>query len=273
MHEQSPSMKAFFFGDPERRLFGIHHPARASARRDAAVVLCYPGPQEYSRSHWAFRKLATLLSSDGFDVLRFDYFGTGDSSGDPAEADVATSVMDIEIASRELLDTTELSRLSLVGMRLGAALALRATMTVAEVRQVVLWDPVVRGRDYLRELEAQHESQALLRLQPLPHAEPPWNELLGFPCTPRFLRDMDSLDLTTQPARPGTVDLVWTGADPAAQHSAVLQAWAAREKIPLRSRAQAAEFGGERAVQDGVLMVDKALGAIVEALAAGPQMA
>lgn len=273
MHEQSLAMKAFFFGDPERRLFGIHHPARASTRREAGVVLCYPGAQEYGRSHTAYRKLASLLAAEGFDVLRFDYFGTGDSAGESNEAELDTAVASIETASRELLDAAEVTRLSLVGMRLGAPLALQAAARLSNVRQVVLWDPVIRGSDYLRELEAAHESQSLLRLQPLPHREPPWDELLGFPCTAHFRCELESLHLTRTPARTGTVDVVWTGGGGEAAE-AELEEWAARPGIRLRIRRdRGGDSPGERVVQDGILVVDKALGSIVEALVAGPEKA
>ena len=55
------------------------------------MVLCYPGGQEYIRSRRAFRQLAIRLSSAGFPVLRFDYHGCGDSSGDDDEGKISQS--------------------------------------------------------------------------------------------------------------------------------------------------------------------------------------
>ncbi len=70
-----------FFGDPARQLFGVYHPAAEGNAAERAVVLCAPSPQEYMPTHWAYRRLAALLAKAGVHVLRFDYFGMGDSAG------------------------------------------------------------------------------------------------------------------------------------------------------------------------------------------------
>ena len=73
-------MKPLFFGEANRRLYGVYHPPAKPSRH--AVLLCYPGMQEYNAAHWMFRRLATSLSREGHHVLRFDYYGTGDSDGE-----------------------------------------------------------------------------------------------------------------------------------------------------------------------------------------------
>ena len=42
---------------------------------------CQPLGHEYIRAHRTFNQLAAGLARAGFPVLRFDYSGTGDSSG------------------------------------------------------------------------------------------------------------------------------------------------------------------------------------------------
>src|SRR4051812_9992414 len=168
-----------FFGKSEAPLLGVYHPPRGTAPRDTGVLLCYPAPQEYMRTHWAFRKLATMLAKEGFHVFRFDYFGTGDSAGDSGEATLSKWRENVALAARELRDVASVTKISAVGFRLGAALV--ATADDLMLTDLVLWEPVVRGLVYLGELEAIQTRRLSLDL------DPPWRaserpaELLGFP--------------------------------------------------------------------------------------------
>jgi len=148
-------MNPFFFGTRQRRLFGVYTPGRATAAGAGtrAVVLCAPWGQEYLRAHRSLRQLGALLNQAGVHVLRFDYFGTGDSAGEMLEASLAGWEQDIETAIDELRDSTDAARVGLVGLRLGATLAARvAQRRRKDVDALVLWDPVVSGEGYLREL-------------------------------------------------------------------------------------------------------------------------
>jgi pimeloyl-ACP methyl ester carboxylesterase len=145
-------MNPLFFGSTERPLFGVYHPPRAREPRTHGVVLCYPVGQEYMRAHRAFRQLAILLSKSGFPVLRFDYFGTGDSFGDATQATFDQWVADIGTAIDELKDSAAVESVSLIGLRLGACFAAQVQAQRADVSRVVLWDPVVEGAPYWADL-------------------------------------------------------------------------------------------------------------------------
>ena len=147
-------MQPVSFGTSDRQLQGIYYPPEGDAVRDAAVLVCGPAPQEYMRTHWAVRKLAGLLARRGFPVMRFDYFGTGDSAGETEEGRPALWVEDVKAAARELVDVSGAYALSAVGLRLGASLAAIATAGGLDVEDLVLWEPVVHGPSYLEELRA-----------------------------------------------------------------------------------------------------------------------
>lgn len=187
-------MGATFFGNSREALFGFYHPARGRAR-DAGVLLCGPAPQEYMRTHWAFRKLAELLTRAGFHVFRFDYFGTGDSAGATDAGTLPVWRENIATAAQELCDVASVQRVAAVGFRLGALLAATSNVRFSEL---VLWEPVVRGERYLRELEAAQD--VLLRQNPAPA----WKrgarlpELLGFPLSREQEAAIRALDLTKQ---------------------------------------------------------------------------
>jgi pimeloyl-ACP methyl ester carboxylesterase len=143
-------MMPFYFGASERRLFGLYEPAAGGGAVERAAVLCQPFGGEYVFAHRSMRQLAVRLASVGFHTLRFDYFGTGDSAGEAAEADLAGSEADAELATEELRDIVGVKRITLIGLRLGATIAARvAAKRAEEVEAVVLWDPIISGEDYL----------------------------------------------------------------------------------------------------------------------------
>ena len=71
----------------ERAIFVWHHPPPASVRRGAAIVLCPPIGYEYMSAYPTVRILAERLAALGFDALRIDYDGTGNSTGDSQQPD------------------------------------------------------------------------------------------------------------------------------------------------------------------------------------------
>jgi len=190
------SFEPHFFGTSGRRLFGVYHMPRGRVRPHS-VLLCPPGPREYMRSHMAFRRLALALVRQGFHVLRFDYYGTGDSGGDPREGNLSEWRANIVAAANDLRECSGVQRLSLVGFRLGAALAASAPLDVANL---LLWEPVISGSHYLEELRDLHRRQFTSLLFPPP--VPPTGsggDLLGLPLAPQVETELRALDLRQAP--------------------------------------------------------------------------
>lgn len=146
-------MTPLFFGDSASPLFGALTEPPAGAERGHGVLLCPPIGQEHVRSHWALRQVATALGRAGFHVLRFDWFGVGDSAGDLEAATLERWTQDAKAAAQELKDATGLRKLSVVGLRMGAALAALAAPKI-KPSVMVFWDPIVDGGRYLAELRA-----------------------------------------------------------------------------------------------------------------------
>ncbi|HEY4132968.1 MAG TPA: alpha/beta fold hydrolase [Gemmatimonadaceae bacterium] len=146
-------MNPFFFGRSARQLFGAYDPAE-SQDRDQAVVLCPALGDDYLFAHPTYRLLARQLAGAGFHVLRFDYYGTGDSAGEFEDASQDQWLEDIDAAITEVRDLSQASRVCLVGLRYGAALAAMAARDRSEVDQLVLWDAVTNGEIYLAEIGA-----------------------------------------------------------------------------------------------------------------------
>jgi len=193
-------MLPMYFGAAQRRLFGVYHPPSGGGDREEGVVLCYPSVQEYMRTHFAFRKLAGLLTQEGFHVLRFDYYGTGDSAGDIPDATPAEWCANIRQAAQELRDQAGISRVSIVGLRMGALLAALAATSDLDVRDLVLWEPAVDGVSHLHELRRiERRLLAHLRVQLRRPLRTGPNELLGHPLSPELASAISALDLRQRP--------------------------------------------------------------------------
>lgn len=176
-------MTSFFFGEDEEPLFGVYTPPYASAARDSAVLFCSPIGIEYQRTHYAIRLVAQQLAKAGFHVLRFDYHSLGDSSGNVDAGQFDRWVEDIELAATELFDISGAQDLTIVGLRMGATLAVEALANrYIKAKSLILWDPIVSGSEYLATLEKMHAEFTT------EHREPhqPTDELLGA----RFPQDM-----------------------------------------------------------------------------------
>jgi pimeloyl-ACP methyl ester carboxylesterase len=126
------------------------------------VVICNPVGSEYQYAHRALRHLARLLSSCGCHVLRFDYYGTGDSAGDETEGSLAGWREDIGTAIGELKDSCGVKSVILIGLRVGATLAAEvAARRPDDVSALVLWDPAVSGAEHIKRIEAEWKNLIL----------------------------------------------------------------------------------------------------------------
>lgn len=204
---ESIETTAYFFGPADEPLFGMHSSPSGRAVQDRAVLLCAPIGWEYMRTHWTMRKIARLVAADGFHALRFDYFGTGDSSGDRSEATLERWVADIAMAADELSQVSGRARISVVGVRLGATLAALAAARGLPIERLVMWDPVIQGTDYLRTLERMHTEMIAQRNGRKVTTEVQGDELLGFPYPPPRRHELEAVDLTqlTWPEIPITI--------------------------------------------------------------------
>jgi pimeloyl-ACP methyl ester carboxylesterase len=152
----STKLEPFHFGEEERPLFGAFHPAAGSEPRQTALLFLPPIGLEYNLSHRTVVQLAQMLADAGFPILRFDYRGTGDSSGEFDACSIDNWLTDASLALEQLRRRCAGASIGLLGLRLGAGLAYALTAREAEVKTLVLWAPMKTGKSYLRELNKRH---------------------------------------------------------------------------------------------------------------------
>ena len=189
-------MKPFFFGSPAKPLFGVYNPPADGLPPRGAVVVCYPFGPEYLRSHRALRELAVQLAATGHHVLRFDYFGCGDSSGATEEGNLDQWVDDIAQGVEELREASGRSRVCVLGLRFGATLAALGASLNPLIDRLVLWDPILSGREYLDELDRRNHAFMEGRTRPpgWVEAHPP-DEVLGTPLPASLRASIEGVDL------------------------------------------------------------------------------
>jgi len=208
-------MVPFYFGASSHQLFGVYHPGVGGTRKGA--VICSPCGQEYLRAQRAIRFLASRISETGGHVLRFDWYGTGDSAGSVFEGSGPESWLeDLDVAVEELKAMANLRKVSLVGLRLGALPAIQMAQERRGIDRLVLWDPVLDGAGYVDELLAHSQARSLTGSADLPEQlqGESVHEVLGFPITPAIRKGMESFTPASLGKRLPPTLLLSTASDP-----------------------------------------------------------
>lgn len=138
-----------WFGPADRPLAGWWTaPARATR---GGVVIAPPLGYEYWPAHRSLRTLAESLACAGWHALRFDWDGTGDSAGEPSDANrIAMWRASLACAVQEMREAG-LDRIVVVGVRLGATFALLDGAALG-ADAVIACAPVASGKRWVREL-------------------------------------------------------------------------------------------------------------------------
>ena len=141
-----------FFPSGDRALFGVLHRPPAGAGARPAFVFCHPLAEEKLWTHRVFVSYARQLAAAGYPVLRFDATGNGDSEGSFSDLSMTILCDDVRAAIAEVRRQTGATAVSLLGLRLGATVAMMVADEVPDIKDLVLWAPVTDGEKYLQEL-------------------------------------------------------------------------------------------------------------------------
>src|SRR5262249_668877 len=138
-----------FFGPDERARSGYLSWPDGPVR--GAAVVCPPLGYDDTCAHTALRHLAEQLTDAGVVTLRIDYDGTGNSVGSDLDEDRVPGWRQSVVDAVAQLERWGLPQVTLIGLRFGATLAAEAAARLDDaVDALVLWDPIVSGRRYVR---------------------------------------------------------------------------------------------------------------------------
>lgn len=191
-------------------MVGVYQTTSADKAPRARFLLCRPLGQEAVRTAAIYRVVGERLARERCESLRFDYHGTGDSPGDEEEQSLGGWLDDTLAAHEQLQDGSDVP-VVWFGMGLGATLALRAALRARKPpNQLVLWEPVLDGPTYIRQLMEGHQREMVNmfrvpweRLLQSKKAVAPTvpGDILGFLVGPSLADDLQNLrDVQVAPA-------------------------------------------------------------------------
>ncbi len=153
-----------YFGDPPD-FFGITHMSETT-RRSHSLIICQPLLGEAIWTHWALKQIAQWAAQEGYDVFRFDFSGTGNSMVDSTSVGLASWTGDVDRALDLMQERSGNSRVSVLAVRLGFALAASVSFR-RDIENLVGWDPVLDGRTWLadRKIDLENHSDGTVDLQ------------------------------------------------------------------------------------------------------------
>ena len=167
-----------------------------------AVLVCNTVGHEAIHAYRSMVRLGDAIAAAGPAAFRFDFAGTGNSSGDADAGDlVAAWQTNIHDQVRDLRERWGFQRVVVVAFRLAAPL-LTAVIDELDVDGIVFWEPVTRRRSFVREI------QAVAQFAEDPAAgEPGKIESGGFTFTAETVNAIGGLSLDTG-AIPGALPLL-----------------------------------------------------------------
>jgi len=124
------------------KLFGVLHiPER---KKSLGIILFHGFTGNKCESHFIFTKLARRLCKEGFSVLRFDFYGSGDSEGNFENMTLQTEMEDGKKAIEFLktFDFIDKEKIGVCGLSMGTLVATYVAYKFREVKALCLWSPL-----------------------------------------------------------------------------------------------------------------------------------
>lgn len=150
MNPENAGAEPFFLGTPRGQRFCVFHPP-AGGHCAGAVLLAPPFGDEMNKSRRMAALQARRLAALGFGVLQVDLEGCGDSDGDLRDVRWSGWKSDLEAGAAWLAARLD-APLYLLGLRMGALLALDFARGHAGVAGIVLWQPLASGEAFITQI-------------------------------------------------------------------------------------------------------------------------
>jgi uncharacterized protein len=134
----------------KHQLYGmLHLPDAGYGEKHPAVIICHGFIGNKNGQHRIFVKTARALSNRGFAVLRFDFSGCGESTGDYKDVTLTQQVEEAisAIDFAEAHSSVDRNQIILLGHSMGGAVASDVAACDSRISRLVLWAPVARPHE------------------------------------------------------------------------------------------------------------------------------
>lgn len=162
------------------------------------VLMVGPMGFEALCSRLSWQILGDMIAAKGMHALRFEYAGDGDSLDAPEGDQIAAAQDAIRQAVQWMRAELGMETVSIVGLRLGSLLALKALDGAPEIDRLALLAPVTSGRAFLR--EQKMASQIIAELRPGQDAGPGEINLCGFVTRKNDVDAITAMSIRSAPA-------------------------------------------------------------------------
>jgi len=197
--------RAFYFENEGKRLFAVlNSPDKNSLNK--GIIFCHPYGEEKQLSHRVFVRFARELCNNGFYVLRFDFYGYGDSGGNFEDTNLETQVTNAINAIDLVEGQLGIRKVCLLGLRWGGTVAALTAERDARVENLILWAPITNGKEYIEELIKKQLLSNLINRNAAASKSQIFEEIRskgffnieGHPLTMASVEEMSGINLTTQ---------------------------------------------------------------------------
>lgn len=138
--------------------FHFVHEHEPSNVDDIPYLFLNPIFDEKKRSQVFYAQTARAFYKKGMPVVRFDYYGTGDSGGQIFEMDFNNIKNVVKELIENIIKKYVVQKVNILGLRIGADLAIKIAESYSDlINNIVLVEPVVSGKRYLIEQRSRRK--------------------------------------------------------------------------------------------------------------------
>lgn len=214
-------LHAFFMDGARGQRFCLLHTPPTGQAALGHVVYVHPFAEEMNASRRMAALQARALAQAGFAVLQMDLMGCGDSSGHFEEANWDVWLEDVAQARRWMLERWP-GVVWLWGLRAGCLLAAQACRLDDGPSKLLLWQPVLSGKQHLNQFLRLQMAGDIVRGEPnrgtsrLMHLLEQGEsvEVAGYSVSAALAQGMAQTDLNSLPAGTHVVSLELANLEP-----------------------------------------------------------
>jgi exosortase A-associated hydrolase 2 len=162
MAQSQPAISAFFLDVADGQRFCLLHQPPAGQAILGQVIYVHPFAEEMNAARRMAALQARAFAQAGFVVLQMDLLGCGDSTGDFADATWDAWLQDLAVAQRRMHQHWH-GPVWWWGLRAGSLLAAQACRDIDQPARLLLWQPVLSGKQHLNQFLRLHMAGDIVR--------------------------------------------------------------------------------------------------------------